>query len=101
MIVCFLLDEEHCIARDALCQRIWSWSRLPDRRSHCLVRLGFLSPKSVFVSQATYSGRIAKLSSVAPASMTTLQREILRFVIIIASLAAMVALIIVILWASW
>ena len=33
--------------------------------------------------------------------MTTLQREILRFVVIIASLAVLVALIIVILWASW
>jgi sodium/potassium-transporting ATPase subunit alpha len=33
--------------------------------------------------------------------MTTLQREILRFVVIIASLAAMVAIIIVILWAAW
>ncbi|KAN0129017.1 sodium-potassium ATPase [Lactarius tabidus] len=53
------------------------------------------------IGDHTVFGRIAKLSSVAPTSMTTLQREILRFVIIIASLAATVALIIVILWASW
>lgn len=33
--------------------------------------------------------------------MTTLQREILRFVLIIAGLATTVAVIIVILWAAW
>jgi len=33
--------------------------------------------------------------------MTTLQREILRFVVIIASLATLVAILIVILWAAW
>ncbi|KAI9451513.1 sodium-potassium ATPase [Lactarius psammicola] len=49
----------------------------------------------------TVFGRIAKLSSAAPVSLTTLQREILRFVVIIASLATMVAVIIVILWAAW
>ncbi|KAF8263726.1 sodium-potassium ATPase [Lactarius quietus] len=53
------------------------------------------------IGDHTVFGRIAKLSSVAPTSMTTLQREILRFVVIIASLAAMVAIIIVILWAAW
>ena len=34
-------------------------------------------------------------------TMTTLQRELLRFVGIIASLATTVAVIIVILWAAW
>ena len=33
--------------------------------------------------------------------MTTLQREILYFVLIIASLATAVAILIVILWAAW
>ncbi len=33
--------------------------------------------------------------------MTTLQREILRFVLIIASLATSLAILIVILWAAW
>jgi sodium/potassium-transporting ATPase subunit alpha len=33
--------------------------------------------------------------------MTTLQREILRFVVIIAGLATIVAIIVVILWAAW
>ena len=33
--------------------------------------------------------------------MTTLQREILRFIVIIASAATLVAIIIVVLWAAW
>lgn len=43
-------------------------------------------------------GRIAKLSSADSGVMTNLQREILRFVLIIASIASCTALIIVILW---
>ncbi|KAI0290823.1 sodium-potassium ATPase [Russula brevipes] len=53
------------------------------------------------IGDHTVFGRIAKLSSAASSSMTTLQREILRFVIIIGSLATLVAIIIVILWAAW
>jgi hypothetical protein len=49
----------------------------------------------------TVSGRIAKLSSQTSTHLTTLQREILRFVLIIASLATSVAILIVILWAAW
>jgi len=33
--------------------------------------------------------------------MTTLQRELLRFVLIIASMAALVATLMVVLWAAW
>lgn len=47
------------------------------------------------------SGRIAKLSSMEASRMTTLQREILYFVLVIASLATAVAILIVILWAAW
>ncbi|TFY54358.1 hypothetical protein EVG20_g9732, partial [Dentipellis fragilis] len=49
----------------------------------------------------TIFGKIAKLSSATSTHLTTLQREILRFVIIIASLATFVAIVIVILWAAW
>ncbi|KAH8115708.1 sodium-potassium ATPase [Phellopilus nigrolimitatus] len=49
----------------------------------------------------TVFGRIAKLSSMSSGGLTTLQREILRVVIMIASLAFSVALIIIILWAAW
>ncbi|KAH9965077.1 sodium-potassium ATPase [Russula compacta] len=53
------------------------------------------------IGDNTVFGRIAKLSSTETSSMTTLQREILRFVIIIAGLAAILAIVIVILWATW
>ncbi|EMD41765.1 hypothetical protein CERSUDRAFT_90341 [Gelatoporia subvermispora B] len=49
----------------------------------------------------TVFGRIAKLSSHEPTRLTTLQREILHFVFIIAGLATVVAILIVILWAAW
>lgn len=44
---------------------------------------------------------IAKLSSMENKGMTTLQRELLRFVLTIASFATLVALLMVILWAGW
>jgi hypothetical protein len=47
------------------------------------------------------SGVIAKLSSGEQARMTTLQRELVRFVAIIACFAIAVAILIVILWAAW
>ncbi|KAI9507404.1 sodium-potassium ATPase [Russula earlei] len=53
------------------------------------------------IGDNTVFGRIAKLSSAGHSSLTTLQREILRFVLIIAGLATLVAILIVILWATW
>ena len=47
------------------------------------------------------SGNIAKLSSSTSTHLTSLQREILRFVVIIAALATLVAIIVVIVWAAW
>ncbi|KAF8154699.1 sodium-potassium ATPase [Crassisporium funariophilum] len=49
----------------------------------------------------TVFGVIAKLSAMEQTRLTTLQRELLRFVAIIAGLATAVAIIIVILWAAW
>ncbi|KZV66047.1 sodium-potassium ATPase [Peniophora sp. CONT] len=49
----------------------------------------------------TVFGHIAKLSSSTSTHLTSLQREILRFVVIIAGLATMVAIIVVIVWAAW
>ncbi|EMD41764.1 hypothetical protein CERSUDRAFT_42386 [Gelatoporia subvermispora B] len=49
----------------------------------------------------TVFGRIAKLSSHEPTRLTTLQREILHFVFIIGGVATTVAILIVILWATW
>ncbi|EUC60331.1 sodium/potassium-transporting ATPase subunit alpha [Rhizoctonia solani AG-3 Rhs1AP] len=63
----------------------------------------------VQVGDGTVFGRIAQLSTgqnssgknSLTAGLTTLQREILRFVLIIAGCASTVAIIIVILWATW
>jgi sodium/potassium-transporting ATPase subunit alpha len=49
----------------------------------------------------TVFGRIAKLSSSGAPALTTIQREVLRFVIIIVSLAITIAVIVIILWAAW
>ncbi|KAF2031303.1 calcium ATPase [Setomelanomma holmii] len=49
----------------------------------------------------TIFGRIAKLTSDPKTGMTPLQKEILRFVLIIALFITVVVLLIVILWAAW
>ncbi|WWC64599.1 uncharacterized protein I303_107210 [Kwoniella dejecticola CBS 10117] len=49
----------------------------------------------------TVFGRIAKLSSTGAPSLTTLQKEILRFVLIIVVCALTIATIVIILWATW
>lgn len=49
----------------------------------------------------TVFGRIAKLSSSGAPSMTTLQREIMRFVLIIVAFALAIAVLVIILWAAW
>lgn len=60
------------------------------------------SPSSrSFGFTSNFSGVIAKLSSAGQAGLTTLQKEILRFVIIIGSFAIGVSIFIVILWAAW
>ena len=53
------------------------------------------------LSYLVLSGHIAKLSSSTSTHLTSLQREILRFVVIIAGLATLVAVIVVIVWAAW
>jgi len=49
----------------------------------------------------TVFGRIAKLSSAGKTGLTTLQREILRFVLIIVSIAITLSIVIIIAWAAW
>ncbi|KAL1412745.1 hypothetical protein Q8F55_000492 [Vanrija albida] len=49
----------------------------------------------------TVFGRIAKLSSTGAPSMTTLQREIMHFVLIIVAAALSIAILVIILWAAW
>ncbi|KAJ9120086.1 hypothetical protein QFC22_002984 [Naganishia vaughanmartiniae] len=55
----------------------------------------------VQTGDSTVFGRIAKLSTGDAPGITTLQREILRFVIIIASCALTIAVIVIILWGAW
>ncbi|KDR70264.1 hypothetical protein GALMADRAFT_255158 [Galerina marginata CBS 339.88] len=55
----------------------------------------------ILTGDNTVFGVIAKLSSNESSRLTTLQRELLRFVTIIASLATAVAVLMVILWAAW
>ena len=49
----------------------------------------------------TIFGRISASAAKPKAGLTPLEREILRFVIIIACLATFTAVVIVILWAAW
>jgi hypothetical protein len=48
-----------------------------------------------------FSGRIAKLSNGNGPGLSTLQRELLRFVIIIISMAVSLSALVIILWAAW
>lgn len=52
-------------------------------------------------SDNTVFGRISKLSSKSKQGLTTLEKEILHFVIVIACLASTLAIFIVALWAGW
>lgn len=72
----------------------------PEIGLFCKSSFSSLSSRS-FGFIPNLSGVIAKLSSAGQAGMTTLQREILRFVAIIGSFAVAVAILIVILWAAW
>src|SRR5579859_4754300 len=49
----------------------------------------------------TVFGRIAKLSAGGNGGLTTLQKEILHFVVIIATIALSIAILVVVLWAAW
>lgn len=49
----------------------------------------------------TVFGRIAKLAAGGNGGLTTLQKEILRFVVIIATIALSIAILVVVLWAAW
>ena len=55
----------------------------------------------ILTGDLTVFGRIAKLSSSGGPSLTTLQKEILRFVLIIVTLAVSLAILVVVLWAAW
>ncbi|KAF9481785.1 sodium-potassium ATPase [Pholiota conissans] len=67
--------------------------------THCVSGSG--TGVVIQIGDNTVFGMIAKLSSMEATRLTTLQRELLRFVAIIAGMATLVAIFIVILWAAW
>lgn len=64
--------------------------------THCISGSGLAVV--VATGDRTVFGRIAKLTSQPNTSLTTLQKEILRFVLIICSLALCMIILVVILW---
>ena len=64
--------------------------------THCMSGSGL--GVVVATGDRTVFGRIAKLTSQPNTSMTTLQKEILRFVLIICSLALSMIILVIILW---
>ncbi|KAI9681771.1 MAG: hypothetical protein M1829_000516 [Trizodia sp. TS-e1964] len=67
--------------------------------THCISGSGM--GVCVATGDRTVFGRIAQLTSRPTTSLTTLQKEILRFVIVICSLVVLVIILVIILWATW
>lgn len=55
----------------------------------------------VLTGDHTVFGKIAMASSKRKEGMTTLQKEILRFVLVIISAIAVVSIVVIIFWAAW
>jgi sodium/potassium-transporting ATPase subunit alpha len=55
----------------------------------------------IFTGDNTVFGKIAKLSSKRKVGLTTLQKEILRFVLVIISAVLTISIAVVIVWAAW
>jgi len=73
-----------------------------ETRQYCEQSESMSSYHASEISLPCDSGRIAQLSSNAKAQgSTTLQKEIYRFVIIIASIALTLAIVVIITWAAW
>ncbi|KAJ8113514.1 hypothetical protein OPT61_g4374 [Boeremia exigua] len=67
--------------------------------THCIS--GSCIGVCVATGDSTIFGRIAKLTSDPKTGMTPLQKEILRFVLIISTFITVVVIVIVVLWAAW
>ncbi|KAF3760352.1 calcium ATPase [Cryphonectria parasitica EP155] len=67
--------------------------------THCVS--GTCTGVVVATGNRTVFGRIAKLTSEPKTGMTTLEREVLNFVLIICSIMAIMIIIVLILWAAW
>ncbi|EJF58252.1 sodium-potassium ATPase [Dichomitus squalens LYAD-421 SS1] len=84
---------------DATSENFLETKNIALQGTHCVSGSG--TGLVVQSGDSTIFGRIAKLSSMEPSRMTTLQREVLFVVLLIASLATTIAVLIVILWAAW
>lgn len=62
---------------------------------------GSVTAIAILTGEKTVFGRIAKLTSRQSAGRTTLEKEVLHFVLIICCLALLVCVLIIILWAAW
>ncbi|MCJ1358879.1 MAG: hypothetical protein MMC33_008879 [Icmadophila ericetorum] len=67
--------------------------------THCVS--GSATGVVVATGDRTVFGRIAKLTNEPKTGMTTLERELLRFVIIICSIMFSMIILVIVLWASW
>jgi sodium/potassium-transporting ATPase subunit alpha len=67
--------------------------------THCISGSGM--GVVVLTGDNTVFGRIAKLSAKRNTGLTTLQKEILRFVIVIVSAVFIVSVIVIIVWATY
>ncbi|APA07783.1 hypothetical protein SS1G_00628 [Sclerotinia sclerotiorum 1980 UF-70] len=67
--------------------------------THCIS--GSAIGVTVSTGDKTVFGKIAKLTNTPKTGMTTLQREILRFIIIICSIMVFFNIVVIICWAAW
>lgn len=67
--------------------------------THCIAGAGI--GVCILTGDNTVFGKIAKLSSKRKTGMTTLQKEILRFVLVIVSAVIFVSVVVIIVWAAW
>jgi len=66
--------------------------------THCIAGSGL--GVCILTGDNTVFGKIAKLSSKRKQGMTTLQKEILRFVLVIISAVVVVSIVVIIVWAA-
>jgi len=67
--------------------------------THCISGCGI--GICILTGDNTVFGKIAKLSAKRRTGLTTLQKEILRFVAVIVSAIALVSVVVIIVWAAW
>jgi|SRR5579862_1376599 sodium/potassium-transporting ATPase subunit alpha len=67
--------------------------------THCISGSGI--GICVLTGDNTMFGKIAKLSAKRRTGLTSMQKEILRFVLIIISAIAVVSIVVIIVWAAW